>query len=159
MLTGTNRILIYTGPGDSADTIDLSKNNARHAQTRTIGTLDFNTLPVTISGNTATIYPHGGAPGYGQDCNVVIEAGVFAGITNETSWKFHTRAASPAADAARVTVAADGTGDFCTVQGAVDFVPVSNTVPRTIYIRNGTYEEIVYVLGKHALTFLGEDRK
>ena len=88
-----------------------------------------------------------------------IEAGVFGGITNDTVWSFQTKAAGPASDAARVVVAADGTGDFCTVQGAIDFVPDGNTQPRTIYVRNGIYEEIVYLLGKHNLTFLGEDRK
>jgi pectin methylesterase-like acyl-CoA thioesterase len=55
-------------------------------------------------------------------------------------------------------VAADGSGDFCTVQGAVDFVPAGNSRPREIFIRNGVYEEIVFVTNKDHLTFLGEDR-
>ena len=58
-----------------------------------------------------------------------------------------------------MTVAADGTGDFATVQGALDFVPDGNTAPTTIFVRKGTYTEIVYFTNKHSITLVGEDRK
>jgi pectin methylesterase-like acyl-CoA thioesterase len=45
------------------------------------------------------------------------------------------------------------------VQAAIDFIPETNTDPITIFIRNGTYREIVCFTDKHHLTFLGEDRK
>jgi len=32
----------------------------------------------------------------------------------------------------KIAVAADGSGDFCTVQGAIDLVPSNNTRPVTI---------------------------
>jgi pectin methylesterase-like acyl-CoA thioesterase len=56
-------------------------------------------------------------------------------------------------------VAGDGSGDFNTVQGAIDFVPDQNAKPVTIFIRNGQYEEIVYFRNKRNVTFLGEDRE
>ena len=42
-------------------------------------------------------------------------------------------------------VAADGSGDFATVQGALDYFPTSSATPRVISIRNGTYTEIVSI--------------
>jgi pectin methylesterase-like acyl-CoA thioesterase len=55
-------------------------------------------------------------------------------------------------------VSADGSGDFNTVQGAVDFIPDNNSRRVTMFIRNGKYEEIVYFRNKTNVTFLGEDR-
>ena len=41
-------------------------------------------------------------------------------------------------------VSANGTGDFNTVQGAMDFIPDYNPKRITVFIKNGKYEEIVY---------------
>jgi pectin methylesterase-like acyl-CoA thioesterase len=49
----------------------------------------------------------------------------------------------PAAN--RIVVAADGSGDVSTVQGAIDSVPANNTVPTTILIKRGVYREVVLV--------------
>src|SRR5439155_777632 len=76
------------------------------------------------------------------DSNVFQNAGSWTGITGTTAWRFTTKPAAPAAG--NVVVAADGFGDFCTVQGAIDFYPSGNTTPRTIQIQTGTYREIVY---------------
>ncbi|GAA3341049.1 hypothetical protein GCM10020358_30900 [Amorphoplanes nipponensis] len=43
------------------------------------------------------------------------------------------------------TVAADGTGQYRTVQAAIDAVPAGNTTRRVITIKAGTYREIVTV--------------
>src|SRR4029077_20719349 len=64
----------------------------------------------------------------------------------------------PAATAARVVVSADGRGDFNTVQGAIDFVPDRSARRITIFVANGSYEEIVYFRNKSNVTILGEDR-
>ena len=58
-----------------------------------------------------------------------------------------------------MVVSADGTGDFATVQGAADFVPENNPKNITIFIKKGTYTEIVCFIAKNNVTFLGEDRK
>ena len=84
--------------------------------------------------------------------------GSFTGITGNNGWTFTTKKAPPAADATRLVVSGDGTGDFNTVQGAIDFVPDNSARRVTIFIRNGTYEEIVYFRNKSNVTFLGEDR-
>jgi pectin methylesterase-like acyl-CoA thioesterase len=56
-------------------------------------------------------------------------------------------------------VAAGGSGDFNTVQGAVDYGPDNPPACVTVFIRNGTYEEIVLMPRKTNLTFRGEDRE
>jgi pectin methylesterase-like acyl-CoA thioesterase len=47
--------------------------------------------------------------------------------------------------AANATVAKDGTGQFSTVQAAIDAVPANNTTRRVITIKAGTYREIVTI--------------
>jgi len=125
----------------------------------------FHFYPVIVRGHVATIYPHHSLLRYGRTYYVRIDPGVltpaegrFDGIEGRTGWVFSTKAAPPRADAARVVVSADGTGDFNTVQGAVDFVPDMSPRPVTIFIRRGDYEEIVYFRNKTHVTFLGEDR-
>jgi len=56
----------------------------------------------------------------------------------------------------RIVVAADGSGDFKTVQQAVDHVPDNNSQPVVIQIKRGVYQEQVRVT-KPYLTFRGED--
>ena len=69
-----------------------------------------------------------------------------------------TKPAGPAAGSTALVVAADGSGDFSTVQAALDFIPAGNTTPTTITIKVGTYFEQVYFASKHAITFQGADR-
>ena len=59
---------------------------------------------------------------------------------------------------AQLVVAADGSGQFRTVQQAVDHVPENNTQRVVIRIKPGVYREQVRVSGgKRYLTFRGED--
>jgi PelA/Pel-15E family pectate lyase len=57
-----------------------------------------------------------------------------------------------------IIVAADGSGDFRTVQEAVDHVPVDNKQPVVIHIKPGVYKEQVRVsAGKRFITLRGDD--
>ncbi|SER68130.1 pectate lyase, PelA/Pel-15E family [Gracilibacillus ureilyticus] len=57
----------------------------------------------------------------------------------------------------RITVAKDGSGDYDTVQAAIDAVPENNTQPVTIFIKDGTYKEVVTVPNnKPFITLQGE---
>ena len=59
-----------------------------------------------------------------------------------------------------IVVAADGSGDFKTIQQAVDQVPDTNTRPVVIRIKPGVYSEQLRVsAGKRFITFRGEDAK
>ena len=58
----------------------------------------------------------------------------------------------------RITVAADGSGDYRTVQGALNSLPDSSSTARLIYIKKGVYQEKVYI-EKGNIIFQGEDRE
>lgn len=54
-------------------------------------------------------------------------------------------------------VAQDGSGDFKTVQEAINAVPDFRKKPTVIFIKNGTYKEkLVLANGKNNVTFIGE---
>jgi pectin methylesterase-like acyl-CoA thioesterase len=125
----------------------------------------FHFHPVIVHGTVATIYLHHNLLRYDRTYYVQIDPGVFrltdgsfTGIGGTTGWRFTTKRKPPPADSARVVVAADGTGDFNTVQGAIDWVPDRTLRHVTIFIRNGSYEEIVYFRNKSNMTIVGEDR-
>ncbi len=60
----------------------------------------------------------------------------------------------------QIVVAADGSGDFRTVQQAVDGVPDNNNKRVVIHIKPGVYHEQVRVsAGKRYLTFRGENAR
>jgi pectinesterase len=125
----------------------------------------FHFYPVIVHDRSATMYPHHNLLRYGRRYYVQIDQGVltlpdgsFSGISGKDGWTFSTKPRPPSANASRVVVAAAGSGDFATVQGALDFVPDRSPRPVTIFVRNGNYEEIVYFRNKSNLTILGESR-
>src|SRR5262249_16444141 len=48
--------------------------------------------------------------------------------------------------------------NFCSVQGALDALPVASAGPTRITLANGTYREIVHFTAKHNITLHGQDR-
>jgi pectin methylesterase-like acyl-CoA thioesterase len=162
---GTGAIKIYDASNDSVvDSIDV----AAPKLVRTIGTLpNFSYHPVIIDGNEAVLWLADHALSYGKNYYVKIDPGAFknsngnavALIYQASEWRFGTKSAPPVAGATRLIVAADGSGDFASVQGALDYLPQGNTTATTIFIRNGLYNEIICFLGKNNVTLLGEDRQ
>ncbi|HUA66761.1 MAG TPA: pectinesterase family protein [Alphaproteobacteria bacterium] len=160
----TGKINIYdaSNPGTPVDTLDMSGGNL---QPRTIGGISINAYNILINGNTAVIYPHAGVLTTGNTYYVTMDPGVivdpngayFTGISASTTWQFTTKSTGPA-NPVDLVVAGDGSGDFCTVQGAIDSVPGNNTTPTTINIRNGVYTEIDRVNSKNNMTFIGQGR-
>ncbi len=124
----------------------------------------FNYYPVVINGNTANIYPHGGVMISNQTYYVTIDDGAFldsngayfAGVASNT-WQFTTKPTG-AANPTNLVVAQDNSGDFDTVQGAVDSIAPGNTTPTMISIQNGNYFEIVDISGKHDIVLRGQSR-
>lgn len=154
--------IVDSATGLDVETIDLG---ARVATQAVGGEPDFRYYPVIISGREALIHPKNGALHYGKTYLVLADEGVFrdggdayAATTKADGWTFTTKTSAPASGTTRLTVAADGTGDFCSVQGALDFIPDGNTTPTTIFVRKGLYTEIVFFTNKHAISLIGEDR-
>jgi len=158
------------------DTLDISQNFdnpsaggttniAQNIQARVIGGETFNSFPIIITGNTAAIYPHLDVLSPNQTYYVTMDPGVFTdtngasfgGISNTNAWRFTTKPTGPA-NPTNLVVAADGSGDFLTVQGAVDSLPNNNTAHTLINIRNGTYTEIIDTKSKNNITFRGQSR-
>jgi polygalacturonase/pectin methylesterase-like acyl-CoA thioesterase len=157
-------IRVVRSDGTVVDTIDL----AAATQTRTIGLnpTPFNYHPVLVGGDQASIHLHRQLA-YGETYSVLIDAGAFTtasgqalpGVTDPAVWRFSTKPAPPSLARGHLTVAADGSGDFATVQGAVDLVPAGNTKRVRISVRNGTYTEIVYIgAAQPFIAVQGEDR-
>jgi len=129
-----------------------------------------NTTPVSISGNTATIKPHSNKLAYGTEYYVAIANGVFngatlggvpfAGIGKLGDWSFTTRAAGPAAGSTSLIVGAGDDADFNTVQAALNYAmkELGANDPLTITVRNGVYNELLYLRGKNNVTLTGESR-
>ncbi|NDW11877.1 carbohydrate esterase [Bacteroides sp. 214] len=126
----------------------------------------FRFYPIIIREHTATIYPHHNLLEYGKEYYVTIDSGVlstekndFQGIQSNAVWRFKTKKKAPAATARKLIVSADGSGDFNTVQGAMDFIPDFSKERYEVFIKNGNYEELVYFRNKQNVTLKGESRE
>ena len=104
---------------------------------------------VRVRGNSVFITPHSRALAHDQ--------AYFATVDPITRWSFRT---APAPRGTSITVDDDGAADFRTVQGALDHVmaTIDKATPVTIEIRNGDYEELLYIRNKDNLTIKGESR-
>ena len=175
--SGKIRIYDSTNSTTPVDTIDMSSNTVvispsinlvNNIQPHSLFSGDsqvINYFPVIISGNTAAIYPHGGVMTSNQTYYVTMDNGIvadsagayFAGVSDTNAWRFTTKPTGPA-NPTNLVVAADNSGDFVTVQGAVDSILPGNTNFAEIDIRNGNYVEIVNISGKNNITFRGQSR-
>ncbi len=115
---------------------------------------------VQIDGATATIRLHARSLNYGESYFVRVGAGVFndfPGVTDD--WKFTIKPGLPR-NPDQLTVAPDGSGDFCTIQGAVDLIDPHRTKAAVISIRHGHYQELIRIgREKRFVHLVGEDRK
>ncbi len=131
-------------------------------------TLNGKTLnyePFAVSGKTVEIYPSTRLD-YNTPYYVKMTAGFCTdaggntspAITDNTTWRFTTKAAAPAADHEYI-VSLDGSGDFCTLQGAVDAVVDNDPCRTLIKVKKGAYREQGHIPStKTNVTWLGEDR-
>ena len=163
-LSGTGRIEVHdAGDGSVVAAIDT----ASPTETRRIGGASYNVYPVLIDGGDVIVAPPPGALAWGRSYVVTVEAGVFrqgtepsAAIGAADGWRFTTKAAPPARDRNEFAIAADGSGDFCTVQGAVDYVPERNARAVELVLHPGIYREMVHVPpGRNGIALRGTDRK
>jgi len=155
------KIQVLNASGTVVATVDMSASTI----TDTIGGSSFVVLrQAYVDGNDAVIYLKQKALSYGQTYYVNVDSGAIKppsgalAIGDSTTWRFTTAAAKPSSLTA-MTVALDSSGQFCTVQGALDVLPASNTAASTITINPGQYHEILYVSGKSNITLHGQDRK
>jgi pectin methylesterase-like acyl-CoA thioesterase len=156
----SGQIQVFNSAGTAVATVDMSAANV----TDTIGGTTFNMQrPVYVDGNDAVIYLKSHALAYGQTYYVNVESGAIRGpsgalsITGNTAWRFTTAAGAPQ-NLSALSVALDGSGSFCSVQGAIDALPARNTAASSITIAAGTYHEIIHFTQKNNVTLHGADR-
>ena len=134
-------------------------------QTNIIGGMDFYFFPVIVHGNTARVYLHNNQLDYGQTYHVTMDPGVlnlssgpFEGFSSVCGWTFSTKTSGPASGTSQVVVAADGSADFNTVQGALDWAPLNPSTWTTILVMDGDYEELVYFQYKTKVLVRGQSQ-
>ena len=118
----------------------------------------FHFHPIIVRENTATIYFHNNMLEYGHEYYVTMDKGVvncgkFSGI-KKGEWSFSTKKSGPR-DLSQLNVRADGTGDFNTLQGALDYVPDFSEKTTLITVAEGDYEDIIYCRNKSNLIIQG----
>lgn len=191
-LGSTGRIRVFKTNGTLVDTIDVSdavskaggENQTLYSARNTeIDKLGGNVSsltrwrfvyyrPVVISGNTASIKLHDGVLQPNTDYFVNIDNGVFSGnvgganfngVSGTNAWTFRTKGAP--ASSTSVTVDDDGTADFRSVQGALNWIMQNGcttcanaNAAKTITIKNGNYRELLFLRDVNNLTIAGESR-
>jgi pectin methylesterase-like acyl-CoA thioesterase len=136
-------------------TFSLFSATIPNAMVRTVQGTSYFYMPLAIYGNElwVTLNPSQRLA-YGKTYYVTMDAGLivdstnaaYPGISSSNTWRFSTKAAGPATPTTTtgpttITVGNDGTGDFATLQGASDWIPQNNTLPRTIVIKPGVYRD------------------
>lgn len=113
----------------------------------------FHFYPIIARGKTATIYLHNNVLEYGKEYRVVIDSEVFENCRGIADWTFTTKRTAPSGTS--LSVNADGSADFCTVQGALDAIPDFSATPYHINVAEGDYEELVYTRNKKNVRIKG----
>ena len=127
--------------------------------------------PVSITNTVVTVKLHDGVLDFGTSYYVTVDSGVFSatiggkafvGFNARTDWVFRTKSAP---GTLTVTVDDDGPADFRSVQGALNWAMrtgctscANASADKTIAIKNGTYDEQLFLRNVNSLTLRGESR-
>lgn len=147
----------------SGDTTSLGQSVAQI----TGKTRDLNYRPFMIEGNTLTIKPADGVLEYNKTYRIVVGNDVatgtaingvdFDGIGSAANWTFTTKEAAPSTT--DITVDDDGFADFRTLQGALNYAMTDKNTAMTITVKEGVYNELLFLRNKNNLTIQGESRE
>lgn len=129
------------------------------------GKIELNGEVLTpVFGSSTVTYPYRKLA-YGTDYTFTIPAGAIIGM-NEVAYegsslKFSTMLRpQPITRLFDAVVALDGSGDYTSIQEAVNAAPSGRTSPWLIFIKNGSYKEFVDVpANKTSIHLIGQDRK
>ena len=160
VLVGSNPENNATG-ASATGSIVLTFNERIKAGTGT-ATLNGEAIAPNVNGKTA-VFQYSGLD-YNTAYSFTLPAGVitdrsgnaYEGITLNFTTMERTQPVARLYDA---VVAADGSGDYLTVQEAIDAAPEGRAIPWLIFIKNGEYKGHVDVpKNKPYLHFIGQER-
>lgn len=115
--------------------------------------------PLRVQAKALEIKLHSGVLDFGKEYYVTIDKDFVKGHNGivKGEWIFKTK--SKPASKSELKVNADGSADFCTVQGAVSYAAtLGKTANVVINIASGVYNETVFIREKNSLTLRGENR-
>lgn len=107
--------------------------------------------PFRISGRKLIIKPHCMALDFDTEYYVTVDESVCRKAVAAGDWKFTTKIAPSSSS---IRVAADGSGDFCTLQRALTYVEDNSVVS----LAPGTYEGLLYLREKKNVSIKGDSR-
>ena len=107
--------------------------------------------PFRASGRKLIIKPHCMALDFDTEYYVTVDESVCRKEVVAGDWKFTTKAAPSSSS---IRVAADGSGDFCSLQRALAYVEDNSVVS----LAPGTYEGLLYLREKKNVTVKGDSR-
>ena len=114
--------------------------------------------PFRIDGKTLEIKLHNEVLSFGESYYVTVDESVAGKAVGKDDMSFTVKAAP---SGSVLKVAADGSGDFCTVQGALSYVSrsVAKDDAVTIEVGEGTYRELLFLRNKNNVTIKGLSRE
>ena len=112
--------------------------------------------PLRVKGKTLEIKLHNEALSFGESYYVTVDASVAGKAVGKDDMPFTVKATP---SGSTLKVAADGSGDFCTMQGALSYVStLKKDDAVTVEIGEGTYQELLFLRNKNNVTIKGTSR-
>lgn len=151
LLKAGGKIQIVDASGAVFDSVSANPDGDLYFSslvTRSSGGMSFKSEVLDIVFNTVVFHPKGPLA-YGKTYYVTVDEGMITdelgtkfSVKQADSWSFTTRGQAPAASST-YTLAADGSGDYCSIEGVLKALPGSAASPRMIQVGPGVYPGIV----------------
>ena len=110
--------------------------------------------PLRVKGNTLEIRLHSGVLNFGNSYYVTVDESVCGKAVAAGEWNITVKAKP-----STLKVAADGSADFCTVQGALNYAStLDKNTEVTVEVGSGTFEEMLFLRDKNKVTIKGVSR-
>lgn len=113
--------------------------------------------PVRLKGGKLYVKLHSGVLDHGGSYYVTMDESVAGKAVGKDDMPFTTKAVP---SGTTLKVSADGSADFCTVQGALSHAAtLGKDTAVTIEVGEGTYNELLFLQGKNGVTVKGVSRE
>jgi pectin methylesterase-like acyl-CoA thioesterase len=144
------KIVISEVAGGVFDSVTSSLNETAgyfsQLTARTTGGKTYQSDVLYVVNNTVVFHPKGNLQ-FGKTYSVTVEEGLITdslgtAFSVPSGWTFTVRSQAPAKSDA-YTLAADGSGDYCSVEGVLQALPDGGSSTRVVTVKHGVYPGIV----------------